>query len=277
MPTLIQKPQLYPTSGSLAENMNLSYQELADQLSGAEGAAYSYVVKSVYMDDSGQHFEQYGSAPNFQGGRLTLCTCKHQMRTNLGCLEWPGTWVAGFTSRRIHDGRHWLFYLTRVQKAYESHAGLWDSLPAGAREKKSTEVWILAINIEPLWPNGMSHWDIHQKYRVWWDYKEHSVRPLYIAFRVGGVLDSVCRVSRVEHAIPIVDVVPEMQNIKKPWPKLPATIWHFGPPVPLAKPLRTGAGMYNRRVRCDLDLLLTCETVQEIEEAMGKRRDQPEE
>lgn len=141
----------------------------------------------------------------------------------------------------------------------------------------TTEVWILAINTEPLWPNGMSHWDIHQKYRVWWDYKEHSVRPLYIAFRVGGVLDSICRVSRVEHAIPIVDVVPEMQNIKKPWPKLPATIWHFGPPVPLAKPLRTGAGMYNRRVRCDLDLLLTCETVQEIEEAMGKRRDQPEE
>jgi hypothetical protein len=36
MPTLIQKPQLYPRSGSLAENMHLSYQELADQLSGAE-------------------------------------------------------------------------------------------------------------------------------------------------------------------------------------------------------------------------------------------------
>jgi hypothetical protein len=141
----------------------------------------------------------------------------------------------------------------------------------------TTEVWILAISTDPLWPNGMSHWDIHQKYRVWWDYKEHSVRPLYIAFRVGGVLDSICRVSRVEHAVPIIDVVPEMQNIKKPWPKLPATIWHFGLPVPLAKPLRTGAGMYNRRVRCDLDLLLTCETVQEVELAMGKRRLEPEE
>jgi hypothetical protein len=32
--------------------------------------------------------------------------------------------------------------------------------------------------------------------------------------------------------------------------------------------------MYNRRVRCDLDLLLTCETVQEVEEQMGKRRQQ---
>jgi hypothetical protein len=68
-----------------------------------------------------------------------------------------------------------------------------------------------------------------------------------------------------------------MKNIKKPWPKQPATIWHFGPPVPLAKPLKTGGGMYNRRVRCDLDLLLTCSSVQEIEAEMGKRRQEPEE
>lgn len=141
----------------------------------------------------------------------------------------------------------------------------------------TTEVWILATSTKPLWPKGMSHWDIHQKYRVWWDYKEHTVRPLYIAFRVDGVLDSICRVSRVEHAIPIVDLVPEMQNIKNPWPKVPATIWYFGPPVLLANPLRTGGGMYNRRVRCDLDLLLTCKSVHEIEVEMGKRRHQSEE
>jgi hypothetical protein len=141
----------------------------------------------------------------------------------------------------------------------------------------TTEVWILAISTEPLWPGGKSHWDIHQKYRVWWDYKEHTVRPLYIAFRVGGKLDAICRVSRVEHAVPIIELVPEMRNIKKNWPKQPATIWHFGPPVPLAKPLRTGGGMYNRRVRCDLDLLLTCNSVQEIEVEMSKRRHQPEE
>lgn len=138
----------------------------------------------------------------------------------------------------------------------------------------TTEVWILSVSTEPLWPGGMSHWDIHRKYRVWWDYKEHSVRPLYLAFRVGGWLDSICRVSRVEHAVPIIDRVPEMQNIKKPWPKRPATIWHFGPSVPLANPLRTGGGMYNRRVRCDLDVLLTCSSVQEVETQMGKRRNQ---
>lgn len=141
----------------------------------------------------------------------------------------------------------------------------------------TTEVWILAISTEALWPNGMSHWEIHQKYRVWWDYKEHSVRPLYIAFRVDGVLDSIYQVTRVEHDVPIIDLVPEMKRIRSSWPKQPATIWHLGPPVLLAKPLKTGGGMYNRRVRCDLDLLLTCSSVQEIEVEMRKRRQQPEE
>jgi hypothetical protein len=136
----------------------------------------------------------------------------------------------------------------------------------------STEVWLLAISTELLWPNGMSHWDIHQKYRLWWDYKEHSVRPLYLAFRVDGKLDSIWRVNGIEHDVPMIDRVPEMKNIKSDWPKKPATIWHFDPPVKLAHPIRTGAGMYNRRVRCDLDLLLSCETVSEIEAAMSKRR-----
>ncbi|MBM4072333.1 MAG: hypothetical protein FJ271_25905 [Planctomycetes bacterium] len=134
----------------------------------------------------------------------------------------------------------------------------------------TTEVWILAISTEPIWPGGMSHWDIHQKYRVWWAYNEHTVRPLYIALRVHGELDSIYRVNRVEHSVPISDRVPEMRRIK--WAKAPATIWHFGPPVPLAKPLPTGPGMFNRRIRCDLDLLLTCSSVQEIEIEMGKRR-----
>lgn len=138
-----------------------------------------------------------------------------------------------------------------------------------------TEVWILAISTDELWPNGMSHWDIHQKHRVWWDYKEHSVRPLYIAFRVNGVLDSIYRVSRVEHAVPIIDRVPELRKCTKFDFTQPATIWHFGPPVPLTKPLKTGPGMFAKRVRSDLDLLLTCSSVQEIEGEMRKRRQQP--
>src|SRR5208337_207444 len=100
---------------------------------------------------------------------------------------------------------------------------------------------------ELLWPKGMSHWDIHQEYRVWWAYNEHTVRPLYLAFRIDGNLDSIYRVNRIQHDIPIIDVVPEMRNIKAEWPKTPCTVWYFDPPVRLANPIRTGGGMYNRR------------------------------
>lgn len=136
----------------------------------------------------------------------------------------------------------------------------------------TTEVWILAISTEPLWPNGPSHWDIHQKYQLWWDYREHSVRPLYMAFRVDGLLQSIYRVRHVEHQVSMVDRVAELRKCKTFDYDQPATIWHFGDPVPLAKSLRTGAGMYNQRVRCDLDLLLTCATVKEVRDEMSKRR-----
>jgi hypothetical protein len=139
----------------------------------------------------------------------------------------------------------------------------------------TTEVWILAINTEPMWPGGSSHWDVHQKHKLWWAYNDQTVRPLYIAFRVNAKLDSIYRVKRIEHSVPISDRVPEMRRLK--WAKKPATIWHFGPPVPLAKPLRTGRGMRARRVRSDLDLLLTCNSVKEIEDEMRKRRQESKE
>lgn len=132
-----QQVQAFPDSGPLTENLNLTLPELARRIRKAEGAAYSYVVKSVRTDDSGRHFDQHGSAPNYQGGCLTLCTCKHQMRTRRDSPGWKGIWVAGFTSRLLHAGRHWLFYLTRVQEAYESHAELWESLDTATRAKKS--------------------------------------------------------------------------------------------------------------------------------------------
>lgn len=140
----------------------------------------------------------------------------------------------------------------------------------------TTEVWVLAIDTKPLWRDGPSHWDIHTKHSIYWDQTHPNVRPLYLAFRVNGKVDGIYRVNRIEHDVPIIDLVPELANVKKKWPKWPFTIWHFGPKVCLPNPLRTGAGMYNRRVRCDLDVLLSCETVLEVEQAMNERRKQSE-
>ena len=131
--------QQFPTSGVLRKNLNFSKSKLAERISKARGPAYSYIVKTVEMERATVCFEQHGSAPNFQGGFLTLCTCKHQMRSSLDIEQWKGKWIAGFTSRCRHQGRHWLFFLTRVADAYESHSDLWHNLPAVVRKSKSAE------------------------------------------------------------------------------------------------------------------------------------------
>ncbi len=131
--------QPFPVNGLLAKNLNLSYPQLSKRLRKRRCGAYSYVVKSVALNRNSCSFEHHGSAPNFQGGLLTLCTCKHQMRAGMDCSEWVGRWIVGLTSRCRYQGRHWLFYLTRVAAAHESHADLWASLPATIREAKSTQ------------------------------------------------------------------------------------------------------------------------------------------
>ncbi|WP_437191352.1 hypothetical protein [Planctomicrobium sp. SH527] len=137
----------------------------------------------------------------------------------------------------------------------------------------TTEVWIPSINTKPLWSGGMSFWDIHQKYSLYWDSTHPTVRPLYFAFRVHGSVDSIHRVNRIEHSIFIDDIVPELAQPRRKRQRVPCTVWHLDAPVSLPRSLKTGGGMYNRRVRCDLDLLLSCETVQEIEEQMRFRRE----
>lgn len=136
MPPIVQP---FPEDGLFVRNLNLSCSQLLRRLGKGRGGAYSYIVKSVDLNRSSLSFEQHGSAPNFQGGVLTLCTCKHQMRASMDCSEWAGRWIVGLTSRCRYEGRHWLFYLTRVATAYESQAELWKSLPVTVKQAKSTQ------------------------------------------------------------------------------------------------------------------------------------------
>lgn len=109
---------------SLAENLTLD--SLRSRIAPADkhAAVYSYVIKTVGLD-SGYSMAQYGSGPNFRGDFITLCTCKHQMRTYLSPTDWRGTWVAGFTSSRGEFHRlNWLVYLIKVGEAYLSHRDL---------------------------------------------------------------------------------------------------------------------------------------------------------
>ena len=143
-------PQPFPDSGRLANNPNLTTAALTSRIGTMAGAAYSYVVKSVGISHEDHLFEQHGSAPNLQGDLLTLCTCKHQMRASLDRGKWEkDKWVAGFTSRCIHEKRHWLFFLAKVRNAYESHADLWKRLPVEVRKAKSARTNFLGDVFAP--------------------------------------------------------------------------------------------------------------------------------
>jgi hypothetical protein len=140
--------QAFPTTDPLCRHLDLSRARLAQRIKDGSDAVFAYVMSSVVPD--GGNLLQTGTGPNFQGGYITLCTCKHRMRTSLPTDDWPGTWVAGFTSVEC-GGRHWIFYLAKVKEAYESQSELWhgDALPEATRHAKSAKYSRLGDLYEP--------------------------------------------------------------------------------------------------------------------------------
>lgn len=149
----IETIQPFPKSDPLKSNFGPGLADLRKRLLQSSGRTYSYIVQSVKMNNDSNEFEQLGSAPNFQGGRLTLCTCKHQMRTRRSPNEWEGTWVAGFTSRTIHDSKNWLFYLAKIDKAYESQCDIWNGVNPETREAKAAHLNYLGDLFMPMEPH----------------------------------------------------------------------------------------------------------------------------
>jgi len=73
-------------------------------------------------------YVQTGSAPNFQGGLITLCTCKHSMRATLTprAMASVGVWVAGLTSwdPSIRGKQQSLVYFMRVGEGLRLAGGV---------------------------------------------------------------------------------------------------------------------------------------------------------
>ena len=149
----IQTIQPFPSGGQLGKNMGLPLSLLIARLGQIKDRAFSYVVRTVEWNHETATFEQHGSAPNFQGDHLTLCTCKHQMRSRLSAEEWEDdVWLAGFTSRTIHEGKHWLFFLAKVETAHESHSDLWSNKDADFRKDKAAHLHFLGDLFKPTTP-----------------------------------------------------------------------------------------------------------------------------
>jgi hypothetical protein len=140
--------QPFPTKDVLSQHFDLDKPRLAETVEGHSDAVYAYVMSTVVLEEG--ELRQTGTGPNFQGGHITLCTCKHRMRTSLASEDWPNKWIAGFTS--LDCGRHhWLFYLAKVREAFESQSELWysGSLSDHALEEKSARHSELGDLYEP--------------------------------------------------------------------------------------------------------------------------------
>lgn len=128
--------QEYPSKGILYENMNLSLEKIKRIIENVDSPIYSYVLTTV--DYKNGRFIQNGTAPNFQGNLITLCTCKHYMRTYREYGEWKDVWIAGFTQKTLFENnRNYLFYLMRVGKEYESQVDLWNALNSQEKMAKN--------------------------------------------------------------------------------------------------------------------------------------------
>src|SRR6266550_5942511 len=74
-----------------------------------EQPVYAYIVTTIKTTPDFQ-LCQTGSGPNFDGGRITLCTCKHKDRATFDPLKdqpdpWKNVWVAGLTSKSEYPSR----------------------------------------------------------------------------------------------------------------------------------------------------------------------------
>lgn len=93
---------------------------------------YVYTVASTRLDSG--IIQQLGSGPNVEGGLLTLCTCKHHMRTWGKPEDWKGVWLCGATSSAGANGfagHAYLFYMGKVRWVFDSHQELYESLRDG--------------------------------------------------------------------------------------------------------------------------------------------------
>jgi Nucleotide modification associated domain 2 len=105
-------------------------ENLPDWINQEEGNVFSY--KLTTLTKRGEVFIQDGNAPNYQGDRITLCTCMRWHRT------WPaigvGTWIAGFSGDQLGNE---LFYLMKVAASRNDFAELWNSNLLPDRDAKS--------------------------------------------------------------------------------------------------------------------------------------------
>jgi len=118
---------------------SITRDKLLSNLKSSAGAEVRvYIVRSTRLDKNLKVVRHLGSGPNLEGRLATLCTCKHSMRHYHKCEDWKDRWILGLTSRDKNLGfnsEHYLFYIMKVEKAFESHKELYEYLDTEENRK----------------------------------------------------------------------------------------------------------------------------------------------
>jgi len=155
--------QPWPGPGTtLRRNMNKTLRGLKKILRRSRGVVYAYKLSTIKAENG--HLLQTGCGPNFCGNVITLCTCRHDIRTWMELDAWVGTWVAALTAAGPRGNNDdCLFYLMLVEKAFESHKDIWYALGSDVRQAKSARIHSCGDIYQPR-PNLKSKFDYRHYY-----------------------------------------------------------------------------------------------------------------
>lgn len=110
---------------------------------------YFYVISTLEFQHP--YLVQKGSAPNLYGGVISICTCKHYMRSFRRIRENNSVWIAGVSGVSLVPSQHknFLFFLMKIQNRFRSHADAWENSPERVRKAKNARYHRLGDLYQP--------------------------------------------------------------------------------------------------------------------------------
>jgi hypothetical protein len=122
----------WPKSGPLRKNLDTNLSTLQKK-NLTNTRVDSYIVSSVKNNNGS--FIQKGCGPNWDGGVLSQCTCRPDLRARKKIENWKDTWISGLTSSKL--GENYLFYLMKVEYPIASFKKLYEFYDEETRNAKS--------------------------------------------------------------------------------------------------------------------------------------------
>jgi len=135
------------------------------------------------------------------------------------------------------------------------------------------EVWIVSLSTK--WKaksEDISVADLHVKHCFWVMGPRRAPRALYMGFRYNGHLQYIGRIKRIDYGLKSSQIGPKIAT--EFWEKKyePYNVIRLEKLIPFPKKLPSG-NLHSRHVYCDIDFLLTADTIIEAERLTKKRRE----